>query len=71
MPASFELNEKNESIKIASGSDFQVQQLLDILRKKLSKRSIEGGALEIPDELTHSGKTFSLASTLKQGIDTT
>ncbi|NIG87516.1 YajQ family cyclic di-GMP-binding protein [Serratia symbiotica] len=70
VPASFELNEKNESIKVASGSDFQVQQLLDILREKLSKRSIEGGALEIPDELTHSGKTFSVDAKLKQGIDT-
>lgn len=65
VPASFELNEKNESIKVASGSDFQVQQLLDILREKLSKRSIEGGALEIPDELTHSGKTFSVDAKLK------
>ncbi|MCP1065004.1 YajQ family cyclic di-GMP-binding protein [Serratia symbiotica] len=70
MPASFELNEKNESIKVASGSDFQVRQLLDILREKLSKRSIEGGALEIPDELTHSGKNFSVDVKLKQGIDT-
>ncbi|BBI92724.1 putative predicted nucleotide binding protein [Serratia symbiotica str. Tucson] len=70
VPASFELNEKNESIKVASGSDFQVQQLLDILREKLSKRSIEGGALEIPDKLTHSGKTFSVDAKLKQGIDT-
>lgn len=25
VPASFELNEKNKSIKVASGSDFQVQ----------------------------------------------
>lgn len=70
IPASFELNEKNESIKVASGSDFQVRQLLDILREKLSKRSIEGGALEIPDELTHSGKNFSVDVKLKQGIDT-
>lgn len=70
VPASFELNEKNESIKVASGSDFQVQQLLNILREKLSKRSIEGGALEIPDELTHSGKTVSVDAKLKQGIDT-
>ncbi|PVZ87350.1 YajQ family cyclic di-GMP-binding protein [Serratia sp. S1B] len=70
VPASFELNEKNESIKVASESDFQVQQLLDILREKLSKRSIDGGALEIPDELTHSGKTYSVEAKLKQGIET-
>lgn len=32
VPASFELNEKNEQIKVASESDFQVHQLVDILR---------------------------------------
>lgn len=36
--ASFELNEKNESIKVTSVSDFQVNQLVDILREKLAKR---------------------------------
>jgi uncharacterized protein YajQ (UPF0234 family) len=33
------------------------------------KRSIEGGALEIPEELTHSGKTYSVDAKLKQGIE--
>ena len=70
MPASFELNEKNQSIKVATESDFQVQQLLDILREKLSKRSIDGAALEIPEEFTHSGKTYSVEAKLKQGIET-
>lgn len=69
--ASFELNEKNERIKVASESDFQVQQLLEILREKLSKRNIEGSALEVPEELTHSGKTYSVEAKLKQGIETT
>lgn len=40
--ASFELNEKNETIKVLSESDFQINQLLDILRAKLLKRGIEG-----------------------------
>ncbi|MCH6193654.1 YajQ family cyclic di-GMP-binding protein [Serratia sp. X10] len=70
VPASFELNEKNQSIKVATESDFQVQQLLDILREKLSKRSIDGAALEIPEEFTHSGKTYSVEAKLKQGIET-
>lgn len=69
VPASFELNEKNQSIKVATESDFQVQQLL-ILREKLSKRSIDGAALEIPEEFTHSGKTYSVEAKLKQGIET-
>lgn len=69
VPASFELNEKNETIKASSESDFQVQQLLDILRDKLAKRGIDGGALEIPETLEHSGKTYSITVKLKQGID--
>jgi len=69
VPASFELNEKNQSIKVASESDFQVQQLLDILREKLSKRGIEGAALEIPEQIEHSGKSYSVDAKLKQGIE--
>ncbi|MDR0806928.1 MAG: YajQ family cyclic di-GMP-binding protein [Enterobacteriaceae bacterium] len=69
VPASFELNEKNESIKVSSESEFQVQQLLDILRDKLSKRGIDGGAMEIPENMLHSGKTYSVDVKLKQGIE--
>lgn len=69
VPASLELNEKNETIKATSESDFQVQQLLDILREKLAKRGIDPGALEIPEEFVHSGKTYSVEVKLKQGIE--
>ncbi|MBI6548789.1 YajQ family cyclic di-GMP-binding protein [Xenorhabdus lircayensis] len=68
--ASFELNEKNESVKIASESDFQVNQLIDILREKFSKRGIDGSVLNIPENMVHSGKTYSVDATLLQGIDT-
>ncbi|CAA2929705.1 YajQ family cyclic di-GMP-binding protein [Arsenophonus endosymbiont of Bemisia tabaci] len=67
--ASFELNEKNESIKITSVSDFQVNQLVDILREKLAKRGIDGAVLNIPDDIVHSGRTYSLDASLLQGID--
>lgn len=67
--ASFELNDKNESIKVTSESDFQVQQLLDILREKMAKRGIDGAVLNVPDEVVHSGKTYSVEVTLKQGIE--
>lgn len=68
--ASFELNEKAESVKTTSVSEFQVQQLLDILREKMAKRGIDGAVLNIPEEMTHSGKMYSVEATLKQGIDT-
>lgn len=66
--ASYELNEKNESIKVLSESDFQVKQLVDILREKLLKRGIENGALEVPEEIEHSGKNWSVEAKLKKGI---
>ncbi|MCT4701766.1 YajQ family cyclic di-GMP-binding protein [Enterobacteriaceae bacterium H20N1] len=69
VPATFELNEKNQSIKVASESDFQVNQLLDILRAKLLKRGIEGASIDVPDEFVHSGKTWSVEAKLKQGIE--
>ncbi|ALB65867.1 YajQ family cyclic di-GMP-binding protein [Cronobacter muytjensii] len=68
--ASFELNEKNQTIKVTSESDFQVNQLLDILRAKLLKRGIEGSSIDVPEEFEHSGKTWSVEAKLKQGIDT-
>ncbi|EOV0600799.1 YajQ family cyclic di-GMP-binding protein [Cronobacter turicensis] len=67
--ASFELNEKNQTIKVTSESDFQVNQLLDILRAKLLKRGIEGSSIEVPEEFEHSGKNWSVEAKLKQGID--
>ncbi|MFC3394782.1 YajQ family cyclic di-GMP-binding protein [Brenneria rubrifaciens] len=69
VPANFELNEKSQTIKAASESDFQVQQLIDILREKLMKRGIESGSLEVPEEMDHSGKTYSVEAKLKQGIE--
>lgn len=66
--ATIELNEKNETIKLSSESDFQVKQLVDILREKLLKRGIEGGALEVDEEIEHSGKTWSVDAKLKKGI---
>lgn len=67
--ASIELNEGKESIKVATESDFQVEQLLDILRNAMIKRSIEPSSLVIPEDYEHSGKTYSKEVTLKQGIE--
>lgn len=67
--AEFELDKKNETIKVSSESDFQVNQLLDILRDKLAKRGIDGRVLEIPNTLEHNGKTYSILIKLKRGVD--
>lgn len=42
---------------------------MDILRAQLTKRGIEGAALEIPEEMDRSGKTYSVEAKLKQGIE--
>lgn len=67
--AKFDLDKKNETIKVSSESDFQVNQLLDILRDKLAKRGIDGRVLEIPNTFEHNGKTYSILVKLKHGID--
>lgn len=67
--AKIELNEKNNSITLTSESDFQVNQLLNILRDQLAKRGIESNALDIPFEFEHTGKTYRANILLKQGID--
>ena len=50
-------------------ADFQLQQMLDILRLKLSKRGIDTLCLEI-DEPTLVGQTAKQVITLRQGIET-
>ncbi|MDO5054721.1 YajQ family cyclic di-GMP-binding protein [Pasteurella oralis] len=68
--AAIELNEKSETIKVSSESDFQVEQLVDILRNACIKRGIDSSSLAIPTEYEHSGKTYSKEIKLKQGIET-
>ena len=65
----FELNDASKTIKVLSESDFQVNQLLDILRAKLLKRGIEGSSLDVPENIVHSGKTWFVEAKLKQGIE--
>lgn len=67
--ASIELNDLTVVLK--TESDFQVRQLLDILRSNASKRGISLAGVEIEDEPVHSGKTYSFNVTFKQGIDQT
>ena len=67
--ASFELNDASKTIKVLSESDFQVNQLLDILRAKLLKRGIEGSSLDVPENIVHSGKTWFLEAKRQQGMD--
>lgn len=68
--ATIELNEKNESIKVTTESDFQLEQLMEVLIGACIKRDIDSTSLDIPDESEHHGKLYSKEVKLKQGIET-
>ena len=64
--ASFELGESD--INLTAEVDFQLQQMLDILRNKLVSRKIDIKALDIKDFVT-SGMKVKQQVLLKQGLD--
>lgn len=68
--AIIELNEKSESIKITTESDFQLEQLIEVLIGACIKRDIDSTSLDIPTESEHHGKLYSKEVKLKQGIET-
>lgn len=57
-----------EATTLSAEADFQLQQMLDILRNKLIKRSVEPDTMSVGDPV-HSGKTFSQSITFLEGID--
>ncbi len=65
--AKFELNEL--VITLVAQADFQLKQMMDILRLKLSKRGVDVGCMKV-DEPVMSGQTAKQIVTLRQGIDT-
>ncbi|AKO47698.1 YajQ family cyclic di-GMP-binding protein [[Haemophilus] ducreyi] len=68
--AIIELNEKNESIKLTTESEFQLEQLIEMLISACVKRGIEHSSLDIPTDAEHHGNLYSKEIKLKQGIET-
>lgn len=64
--AGFEL--ADEKIRLHAQEEFQLTQMLDILRDKLTRREIDTRALD-PGEVEASGKQKRQQFGLKQGID--
>jgi uncharacterized protein YajQ (UPF0234 family) len=64
--ARFERND--DVVKLTAEAEIQLTQMLDILRSKLAKRSIDIGVMEVKD-LEHSGKLFHQSVLIKQGIE--
>ncbi len=65
--ASFELNNDTE-INVSAEADFQIQQMLEILRSKMVKRGIDIKSLKEGD-VQLVGQKASLIVTVQQGIE--
>lgn len=65
--ASFEL--AGDVIKLTTERDFQLRQMMDILRQKLVKRGVDIGSLDLKDPTTSLSAARQEVG-LKQGIDT-
>jgi uncharacterized protein YajQ (UPF0234 family) len=65
--AKFELNEL--IVTLVAQADFQLKQMMDILKLKLTKRGIDITCMKV-DEPVMSGQTAKQVVTLRQGIDT-
>ena len=55
-------------IALTTQSDFQLQQMLDILQSKLNRRGVDIACLEL-DEPQKSGKEMQQVVTIRQGLD--
>lgn len=65
---SFEFKEKELTVALTAEAEFQLEQLLDILRLSLTKRKIDTQCLEVKDAYA-SGKEMKQDVVLREGID--
>jgi len=65
--AKFEL--KETVVTLSAPADFQLKQMLEILKLKLAKREIDVACLKIDEPVT-TGQTARQVVTLRQGVDT-
>lgn len=59
---------KDDKVTMSASSEFQLQQMLDILQMKLTKRGIDISCMET-DEPRITGKTAQQIITLRQGLE--
>ena len=68
--SNIELNEKENTITLTSGNDFQIKAVLEILQGKLVKRQVPLKALSYGNITPAAGSTVRQTITLQQGIPT-
>ncbi|MGJ8691987.1 MAG: YajQ family cyclic di-GMP-binding protein [Thalassotalea sp.] len=59
---------KSPIVTLKAEGDFQINQMVDMLRGQLAKHKIDAKALTV-GTLNHSGKTYSRQVTFKEGIE--
>jgi len=59
---------KKPNVELKAEADFQIRQLVDMIRAQLSKRNIDAKALTL-SSTDHSGKTFRQQLSFKEGIE--
>jgi len=59
---------KSPIVTVKAEMDFQVNQLLDILRAQLAKRNVDAKAMTLGNS-NHTGKTFTQQVTFQEGIE--
>lgn len=64
--ASFEY--KNPNVIVKAESDFQIKQMLDMLRGQLAKRQIDAKAMSVGN-FDHSGTTYTQQVSFKVGVE--
>jgi uncharacterized protein YajQ (UPF0234 family) len=65
--AKYEL--KDDVITLTAQADFQLKQMMEVLRLKLSKRGIDVACLKIEEPVV-TGQTARQVATLRKGVDT-
>jgi len=64
--ASYEMTK--DAVKMNAEHEFQLQQLLDLLRKNLVKRGVDTSSMST-ENCAHSGKTVSQLVKFQEGVD--
>ncbi|WP_371377542.1 YajQ family cyclic di-GMP-binding protein [Thalassotalea aquiviva] len=59
---------KNPNVTVKAEGDFQLKQMLDMLRAQLAKRKIDAKAMTV-GKFDHSGKTYKQDVSFKVGIE--
>jgi len=60
---------KDFVVTLSAQADFQLKQMMDILKLKLAKRGVDIACMKVDEPVT-TGQTVKQITTLRQGIDT-